>query len=386
MIVTGASGRRYFAPAQTPITWVEQAPAVIGSAIVASDLERDLASAVIFHRRPPLFQGVATAATSIGNSSWTPIPLGEIIDNYGGHADDANPSRVSGDPTDLRDDWYLCTGYVPIGGLSAAQVCIAGLRDSGGTVYEGAKLPGGPGHANDNLVVDLIRLSDASEYVELMAWQNSGAAQNTVVAGKAPSLTVRWACSASGDVVALPSMPRTWTAADILTADSTGTNKVPLNLHWRDVLRWLRYPPTARLHTTGTTQTIPAGTWTSINFNAESLDNYSGHSTSTNTSRYTCQRAGLYYVYGLAAVAEPASSAGYRASRLLVNGTTAYAGTSCPPATTSTAGTALPAVAQLRLAVGDYVELQMIQTQGTALSVKDGTGDSSKLIALWKSF
>lgn len=384
MIVTMPSGRRYFAPLPTPITWSEQAPSVIGSAIVATDLERDIGTAIAFHSSRPLFQGITTTATNIATSTWTPIALGEIIDSYGGHNDSSNPSRVSADVTGSNDDWYLCSGYVPLNGVDPGHVGIGGLRLSGGTIFEGQKTAGATGHANTQIVCDLLRMPIGA-YVELMGWQNSGSTQTTVVAGKTPSLTVRWACSAAGDVVGLPAMPRTWTAQDVLTADSTGTNKVPLNVVWRDVLRFLRYPPVARIHSIGTTQTLASGGWQTIAFGGESIDNYGGHDNVTNNSRYTCQRAGLYYVYGLAAVTEPAVPAGYRASRLLVNGTTPYGGMSTMAAVSTTAGTALPASALLRLNAGDYVELQMMHNQGTALSVRDGTGDCSRLIALWMS-
>ena len=80
--------------------------------------------------------------------------------------------------------------------------------------------------------------------------------------------------------------------------------------------------------------------------------------------------------------AEPAAT---RVARLLVNGTTAYAGGSCFPASASTAGTAVPVCAQIRLAVGDYVELQMQHAAPAALSVKNAAGDASRLIAVWKS-
>lgn len=380
MLLTLPSGKTQFAPISAPTTWVDQAAAVAGSPVTAAELERNAGSAVAYHRRPALFQGVATGSQNIASSTWTACPLGEIIDVHGGHSDDTDPARVKDDLTEAIENWYLCTGYTSIAG-AASGVLIAGIRLDGSTIYEGGKIPLGAGHAATAMVCDLLKMG---QYIELMTYQNSGGALATQVGTtKAPTLTMRWACSATGTTVALPSTPRTWTGADMLTADLAGAGQVPLNVHVRDVVHWLRYPPACRIDSTGTSQTIPSGAWTSINMVAEQLDNYGGHSTSSNTSRYTCQRAGLYFVHGLASIAD-AGTTGYRASRLLVNGTTIYAGTSTKPATTTTIGTALPACAHIRLAAGDYVELQSFQSQGSALAVKTGAGDSSRLIALWR--
>ncbi|WP_067483757.1 hypothetical protein [Actinomadura hibisca] len=373
-----------------PADWSEQGAGGLGSPVDARYLESDVSGAVLFHRSRPLFQGLCTGAVNVPTSTWTPLPLTEIIDAVGGHSDSANKPRWAASQTANSGDWYLCTGYVPMVATNGNRVHVAGIRLNGGTVYEGMKITGGAGHATDMLVVDLLHLA-VDQYVELMAWQDTGATVATSTGTKCPSLTLRWACSATGTVVPLPALPRTWTANDLLTADSTGTvgpyTKVPLNRHVNDVLRFLRYPPAARLNSIGTTQTIPsnASGWTSIQMIGEHIDNYGGHDNTTNNTRYTCQRAGLYFVHGLAAVGEPSSSAGWRAARLLVNGTTAYTGTSTVPAAVSTSGTAVSATALIRMNAGDYVELQMQQNQGSALSVKGGAGDHSRLIAVWQS-
>ena len=43
-----------------------------------------------------------------------------------------------------------------------------------------------------------------------------------------------------------------------------------------------------------TSQSLTASTWTAISFDAEDFDAAGGHSTSTNTSRYTAQASGKY--------------------------------------------------------------------------------------------
>lgn len=384
MLLTLPSGRTVVGPVD-PTSYTDQTPTVTGTAVTSGNLEYNVTAAVAFHRRRPLFQGLSNVSTSVPSATWTPLPLTEIIDTFAGHSDDTNPSRVYATDTNSDNDWYLCTGYVPFKASVATRIHIAGLRLDGGTVYEGVKIPGGSGHATDSIVVDLLRVPKG-DYVELMAYQNTGSTLATESgANKCASLTMRWACNGTGTTAPYPGLPRTWTAADQITADLAGPGQVPLNTHIRDVARWLRYPPIARLHTQGTAQTITANTWTSIQFVGETVDNYGGHDNTVNNSRYTVQRPGLYYVYGLAAVAEPTGASGYRAARLLVNGTTPIGGMSSIPASDTTAGTALAACAQLRLNAGDYVELQLIHNQGTALSVRGGAGDHSRLIVVWRS-
>ncbi|KAB2384762.1 hypothetical protein [Actinomadura montaniterrae] len=391
-------GQPVFQPVQ-PRTWVDAAATVPGDPVKAWYLMHDVAGAVAWQRKPAMFQGVTSVAQGINSSTWSPIGgYDELVDTHGGHNDGTNTSRYyapqsSAVSAGSGGDWYLASGYIPFDSSSATNVFIAGLRVNGGTVFEGQKQPSAAGHAVDCMVMDLVQLNGRNDnYVELCAWQNTGVLVNTLVSGKSPSFTVRWVGAdpawAGIATPALPALPHTWTDTDIVTGSATGAGKVPLNTEIRDLVNFLHNPPLARLTSQGTTQTIPPGasTWTSINFTAagETLDNYGGWAAAT-PSRYVCKRAGLYLLYGLAAVAEPASPAGYRAARLLINGTTAYAGGSCFPATGTTAGTALPAVAQVRLAVNDYVEVQMLQTQGAALSVKDGVGDASRLVAVWKS-
>jgi hypothetical protein len=399
VVVSLPSGQTVRMPT-APRTWVEKSGATRGDPLRGKHLERDVSAAVAFHRNRPLFQGIRTTALSVPNSTFTTVPLDtELVDTHAGHSDVSNTSRWSVPHTANTTDWYLCTGYVPYVATTAATVHYAALRVNGGTTLEGMKIAGNTGHQTVPMVVDLLELNGdflgATDYVELIARQNSGGAVNTVASGKTPSLTIRWACSGTESTAALPS-PRTWTAADLLTATTSGGANVPLNTHIRDVCRFLNYPPTAKITSEGTTQTITTGTsYTSIQMTAEPFDNYGGHSNVTNNTRYTFQRAGLYFVSGLASISEGdggSSGNGYRSCRLLqtiaAGGTKAFHGATVLPPTSGTIGTAIHATTMMRAAVGDYVELQVSQTQSsgtTTRTVANGAGNSSRLIAVWMS-
>jgi hypothetical protein len=373
-------------PPTAPRTTVEQAGVIYGDPLSAKLLEADVAAAVAFHRQKPMFQGIANAAVSLTTSTWTPMTMAEIIDNVGGHSDSVNTARWYAPATANATDWYLLAGVIPMTTTNATSVHAAGFRVNGGTVTEGMMITSGA-HNVAPMVVDLVQLA-SGDYLELCGYQNDGITVTTVTAAECPVLTVRWVCSGTGTTVALPATPRTWAATDAITADSVGGAKVPINVHLRDVIRWLNYPPTAKVTSTSTAQTIPTGaTWTSIQMPTPIVDNYGMWSSGANT-RLTAQRAGLYLVVGQSSLAEINPSAGYRACRLqqtlAAGGTTIYPGNTSVPPSTATNGTHLDAVHLVRMAVGDYVELQAQQTQGAAMTVKTGSG-ASKLIAHWKS-
>lgn len=384
-----------------PRTWVDQAAGVKGDGLRAPLVEYDAGGGVLWHRQRALFQGFQSLAQSIPTATFTAITgLTELIDNYSGHSDTTNTGRyyVPNTGNGGSNDWYLCSGFIPFSSTDATTPFMAGFRVTGSaTVNECGKMPSGAGHNVDVMALDLVRMSTGtSDYIELVGRQITGGAVNTVVASRTPSLTVRWvATDTSGAGVATPALPspHVWVATDRATASATGTvsghTLVPLNRELRDVVAFLNNPPIARLTAQTSVQTIPtgAGTWTSIAFPTETVDSYNGHDNVTNNTRYTCQRAGLYLIAGLASVAEAGTNIGYRAVRLqqtfAAGGTTTFAGWTTLPHTTSTSGTAIYATALVRMAVGDYIETQMSHTQGAALTVASAAGPCARMIAVW---
>lgn len=116
-----------------------------------------------------------------------------------------------------------------------------------------------------------------------------------------------------------------------------------------------------------TIQSIANATDVALLWDTEEMDTDSGHSTITNTSRYTVQTAGKYRVSGVASYAASAGGT-YRIAKIRVNGATVKAVT---PFVTPIAGvvTDVPVGPRiLQLAVGDYVELIANQNSGGALN------------------
>lgn len=129
--------------------------------------------------------------------------------------------------------------------------------------------------------------------------------------------------------------------------------------------------PEARLRQTSA-QSINHGTWTALTFGAEDVDTHNGHSTSSNTSRYTAQVAGWYHVTGNGGFVS--NSTGHRGVRLhkngsVVNNTATYFNTSTSDVWSASIS------ADIHLAVNDYVEIAVIQDSGAALNSSGASGD-----------
>jgi hypothetical protein len=125
----------------------------------------------------------------------------------------------------------------------------------------------------------------------------------------------------------------------------------------------LENPPMAVLQQT-VTQSVANGTWTAITFDTEVTDPYGGHSTVTNTSRYTCQLAGWYRVTVRAAFATNAT--GSRGARVHKNGAYIQGGANLVGA--GTLNGIVEASHVLQLGLGDYVEGAAGQNSGGSLS------------------
>ncbi|MGW5852080.1 hypothetical protein ACWFQ8_29740 [Streptomyces sp. NPDC055254] len=145
-----------------------------------------------------------------------------------------------------------------------------------------------------------------------------------------------------------------------------------------ELLTLLERPPLAILYQT-VVQSVPNGTWGVITFDSEEVDTYSGHSTSVNTSRYTCQYAGWYRVSVRAAF--DVNATGSRGARIHLNGNYIRGGatlggagtlTGCPQSTHT-----------LYLVPGDYIEGAGGQNSGGALSTAYVNEAGSRMEVEW---
>ncbi|MFG3418750.1 hypothetical protein [Micromonospora sp. NPDC048063] len=183
----------------------------------------------------------------------------------------------------------------------------------------------------------------------------------------------------------MPTVPQTkatWTnGVDALSS----TN---LHAYLRDPLRFLMNKPICRVRQT-VAQSIPSNADTPLTFTTEDIDTdpdaIGGHSTSTNTSRFTARYAGWYRTGGGVAISTAgAGTTGFRGSSWFVNGAL-VSGSKLYFPNNSTAATVLPARSMLvYLNEGDYIELAGYQNQGSAVNTFTGTEFQSSMDITWE--
>jgi len=115
-----------------------------------------------------------------------------------------------------------------------------------------------------------------------------------------------------------------------------------------------------------TSQSIPSGTAViPLTLDTEVVDSDGGHSTTTNTSRYVCQTAGLYWVSG--SVNFATNSSNTRTLQILYN-SGGVVGSAQQVAPAPNRGGSVFTSTLLQLNVGDYVEIAAWQDSGTSLA------------------
>lgn len=152
----------------------------------------------------------------------------------------------------------------------------------------------------------------------------------------------------------------------------------------------LRYAPVATASpplfyaTQTVTQNFADNTPVAVTFSTEVVDTANGHSTSTNTSRYTCQQAGWYVCSGMVSY-NYQNLTGVRAALIYKNGVIIPGASSqIPPGNGLPTRPATPAVL-VNLAVNDYVELYAYQNCGTTIISEASATTGSSLTVSFRA-
>lgn len=118
--------------------------------------------------------------------------------------------------------------------------------------------------------------------------------------------------------------------------------------------------------TQAVTQSFANNTFAPVTLDTESYDTVGGHSTTSNTDRYTCQVPGVYFLTGTVCFAP--GGTGARGAKFQLNGGM-VAGSEQLVAPCSVACSSVSAnPSYVRLGLGDYVSLYGFQNGGSALS------------------
>lgn len=168
----------------------------------------------------------------------------------------------------------------------------------------------------------------------------------------------------------------TWTTGQVVTA-------AQMNSNIRDAVNFILSPPVAVMRQT-VAQTLTTGTWTGITLDTEDLDRDNGHSTVTNTSRYTAQTAGWYLPGGKISYASNATNR--RWTRWDVNAAEINATRLSMQAANGDLSELVMCSAWIFLNVNDFLEAKGFQDSGGNLNTSVATaGDQSRLNLQWMS-
>lgn len=129
-----------------------------------------------------------------------------------------------------------------------------------------------------------------------------------------------------------------------------------------------------------TTQSIPNNTATTLTWNQISNDRLGGYSGSQPT-RYTCQTPGIYHLF--ASVTLAANATGIRTIKFLANG----GPLNSTIATINALGTGASSIAtipaMIKLVPGDYLEVEVTHTGGTALNTVVSTAEQPSITLVY---
>lgn len=168
---------------------------------------------------------------------------------------------------------------------------------------------------------------------------------------------------------------RTWVAGEVVTA-------AYMNSNIRDAGNFFLARPLAVLRQTVGQSVATSGSGAPLLFDAEDIDSDNGHSTVTNTSRYTAQTTGWYLPSG--GVGWTASATGRRGCWWLLTGT-GVNGTESMLQTTAANSVCVPSRARpvFMTALTDYLELNGYQDTGGALTTSVVTIEQSHMTVFY---
>lgn len=173
----------------------------------------------------------------------------------------------------------------------------------------------------------------------------------------------------------VPSL-RTWAVGELLTA-------AKLNTDLRDGLNYLLAgKPFCQLRKTAV-QSIVHFTFTPLTWDTEDIDRDNGHSTSSNTSRYTAQTAGWYHLDTSFNFAN-ASGGVFRVVMFHKNGLSTNRQAQRGGTVSGSGNSYIGTNARIFLGVSDYVETMAFQDSGSGLNVNVDNKDPSFSIS-WES-
>lgn len=138
--------------------------------------------------------------------------------------------------------------------------------------------------------------------------------------------------------------------------------------HIETLTEFLKSPPRVKVKRS-TTQSIPSGTETLVEWNQEDYDSDAMHDNASSNTRLICKTAGTFAIWTTPQFA--AAGTGLRFATLVINGI--EAARSPLLVADGLTDTGLPIYFETVLAVNDYVEVKVFQNRGSSLNLTAGS-------------
>jgi hypothetical protein len=168
------------------------------------------------------------------------------------------------------------------------------------------------------------------------------------------------------------------------TSGSQTMTNAFITANWTNALQFLMSPPIFIGFNTSAQGLASGSGGAAVQWTGETADTYSGHSNTTNPSRYVGQAPGWYWVSG--SICFTGNTAGSRKAWISVNGTpVANTNVQGPPCLSSSDATTLAVPAMLVELNGstDYVEIWAAQTSGSSLNLNPNATNASGITVAW---
>jgi hypothetical protein len=164
----------------------------------------------------------------------------------------------------------------------------------------------------------------------------------------------------------------TWSVGELMTA-------AKMNAYLRDLATFMLNPPVFRLWH-NTTQSISDSTSTAMVFNQEYTDPDGGHSTTSNTSRYTAQTAGTWLIMAISPWA--ANSSGKRELYIQHSNGVQYGSTTATALGSNRLSASVTTL--VTMTVGEYCEAFVWQNSGGSLNIDNTFRGGQWFMGIWK--
>jgi hypothetical protein len=168
----------------------------------------------------------------------------------------------------------------------------------------------------------------------------------------------------------MATVPPITTWAPSITTETTAAN---FNARLRDTINFLKATPLCVLRK-NSNQTISNDSWTGLTWQTEDIDSDNGHSTVTDTNRYTAQTAG-YYLFA-STVEFVGNGSGFRQVRFSVSSGAVVGEHSIIMNGTGANTADINTCAYAFMNIGDWVQVEAYQNSGGSLDVQNDGGDT----------